>query len=248
MPMSWDASADAKLFAAVLKIHDVRPDYQQLAAEMGPDCTPKAVQHRFATIKARSRAGVEVAGRGQKVSTPRTQKTVSTPKSDTKATTTPRRAKAAPASSSKPMASTGKKRNAAGRNKTPEYASDDGDDEDAMVRMGADVDDGDYGGAEMPGLEGAAAKTTPLRSSSRSVAGGRKMYAEASSGEDDEEDNDEGDDEDDGFAGEEHRSKKVKSMIDDAELTEDQDLGLGLGPNDVEEAAFADALEEQMFS
>ncbi|KAK5171525.1 hypothetical protein LTR04_002416 [Oleoguttula sp. CCFEE 6159] len=36
MPMVWNAQADAKLFAAVLKIHDIKLDKEALAQEMGP--------------------------------------------------------------------------------------------------------------------------------------------------------------------------------------------------------------------
>ncbi|KAF2238535.1 hypothetical protein EV356DRAFT_528992 [Viridothelium virens] len=57
MPMTWDSHADARLFAAVLKTADVKLNYQALAAEMGPECTPKAIMHRIGGIKARGREG-----------------------------------------------------------------------------------------------------------------------------------------------------------------------------------------------
>ncbi|KAL2350468.1 hypothetical protein BJ546DRAFT_1068098 [Cryomyces antarcticus] len=51
MPMVWNAQADAKLFAAVLKIHDIKLDKEALAQEMGPDCTAYAIAHRIKKIK-----------------------------------------------------------------------------------------------------------------------------------------------------------------------------------------------------
>ncbi|KAF2094011.1 hypothetical protein NA57DRAFT_81014 [Rhizodiscina lignyota] len=49
--VKWDAEADAKLFAAFIKVHNVKIDYEALAREMGPDCTAKAIMHRIGKIK-----------------------------------------------------------------------------------------------------------------------------------------------------------------------------------------------------
>ncbi|KAL8921997.1 MAG: hypothetical protein Q9208_005451 [Pyrenodesmia sp. 3 TL-2023] len=52
--MKWDAAADASLFKCVLKVHDVKPNYGELAKEMkelGYDCTPKALTHRIGNIR-----------------------------------------------------------------------------------------------------------------------------------------------------------------------------------------------------
>ncbi|KAF2142745.1 uncharacterized protein K452DRAFT_297282 [Aplosporella prunicola CBS 121167] len=50
--MQWNHEADAKLLAAILKVHSFSVSYQALAEEMGQDCTPKAVTHRIAKLKA----------------------------------------------------------------------------------------------------------------------------------------------------------------------------------------------------
>ncbi|EXJ85933.1 hypothetical protein A1O1_06302 [Capronia coronata CBS 617.96] len=51
MPMTWDADADAKLFAAVLATSEVKINNGAVAEMMGPDCTAKAIIHRIAKIK-----------------------------------------------------------------------------------------------------------------------------------------------------------------------------------------------------
>ncbi|TID19494.1 hypothetical protein E2P81_ATG06661 [Venturia nashicola] len=56
MPMNWGPEADAKLFAAVLKVHDIKVNYAALATEMGADCTAKAITHRIAKIKSDGKA------------------------------------------------------------------------------------------------------------------------------------------------------------------------------------------------
>ncbi|MCJ1336478.1 choline dehydrogenase 7 [Bachmanniomyces sp. S44760] len=57
MPMNWDEKADAKLFAYVLKLHDIKVNYPALAEAMGSDCTPKAITHRIAKIKSSLKDG-----------------------------------------------------------------------------------------------------------------------------------------------------------------------------------------------
>ncbi|KAK5465066.1 hypothetical protein LTS15_001629 [Exophiala xenobiotica] len=55
MPMTWNADADAKLFAAVLATSAVKVEYEIVAQLMGPDCTKKAVTHRIGSIKAKAK-------------------------------------------------------------------------------------------------------------------------------------------------------------------------------------------------
>ncbi|MCJ1244220.1 hypothetical protein MMC30_001418 [Trapelia coarctata] len=50
--MKWGHEADAKLLAAVIRIHNIKLDYPALAAAMGDDCTSKALMHRFAKLKS----------------------------------------------------------------------------------------------------------------------------------------------------------------------------------------------------
>ncbi|KAL2050878.1 hypothetical protein ABVK25_008776 [Lepraria finkii] len=49
--MQWGPDVDAKLFMYVLKIHNVKLDYQALAMAMGNDVTPKAIIHRIAKLR-----------------------------------------------------------------------------------------------------------------------------------------------------------------------------------------------------
>ncbi|KAK3170004.1 hypothetical protein OEA41_009389 [Lepraria neglecta] len=49
--MQWGPEVDAKLFMYVLKIHNVKLDYQALALAMGNDVTPKAITHRIARLR-----------------------------------------------------------------------------------------------------------------------------------------------------------------------------------------------------
>ncbi|KAJ9498487.1 hypothetical protein H2202_006174 [Exophiala xenobiotica] len=55
MPMTWNADADAKLFAAVLATSAVKVEYEVVAQLMGPDCTKKAITHRISSIKAKAK-------------------------------------------------------------------------------------------------------------------------------------------------------------------------------------------------
>ncbi|KAK4920839.1 hypothetical protein LTR28_012838, partial [Elasticomyces elasticus] len=56
MPMTWTPQADAKLFAAVVKVYEIKlgggEKLQQIARLMGSDCTAKAITHRIAKIKS----------------------------------------------------------------------------------------------------------------------------------------------------------------------------------------------------
>lgn len=54
--MQWTDEATARLLVHILKIHNVKLDYEQLAQCMGPECTAKAVMHRVARIKATAAA------------------------------------------------------------------------------------------------------------------------------------------------------------------------------------------------
>lgn len=57
-------------------MHDTKINYQALAAEMGPECTPKAITHQIAKIKA---TGKTESG-GAPNSTPRKSAANSTPR------------------------------------------------------------------------------------------------------------------------------------------------------------------------
>ncbi|KIW32130.1 uncharacterized protein PV07_03700 [Cladophialophora immunda] len=56
MPMTWDADADARLFAAVLATSEIKIDYTAVAARMGNGCTAKAVTHRVTNIKNKAKS------------------------------------------------------------------------------------------------------------------------------------------------------------------------------------------------
>ncbi|CAF9938830.1 hypothetical protein IMSHALPRED_001099 [Imshaugia aleurites] len=61
--MQWGPDADAKLFMHVLKIHNVKIDYNALAMAMGNDVTPKALTHRIAKLRSMADdASTPVAG------------------------------------------------------------------------------------------------------------------------------------------------------------------------------------------
>ncbi|QDS70299.1 hypothetical protein FKW77_008107 [Venturia effusa] len=47
MPMNWTTEADARLFAAVMKVHDIKVNYAALAAEMGPGTYMHPSPHLF---------------------------------------------------------------------------------------------------------------------------------------------------------------------------------------------------------
>ncbi|KAF3921402.1 hypothetical protein ABW21_db0200684 [Orbilia brochopaga] len=67
--MRWDATADAKLFMAVLKVHSLKLNYDAIAKLMGEDCTAKAISHRIAKLKNLSG---EVGGASTSASAPNT--------------------------------------------------------------------------------------------------------------------------------------------------------------------------------
>ncbi|KAI7083402.1 hypothetical protein KC356_g7605 [Hortaea werneckii] len=55
MPMVWNAETDAKLLSAILQVYDVKINGAKLAevaALMGPECTPKALTHRLAKFRS----------------------------------------------------------------------------------------------------------------------------------------------------------------------------------------------------
>ncbi|USW51418.1 hypothetical protein Slin15195_G047370 [Septoria linicola] len=54
MPMTWNAEAEAKLYALILQVCDVKPTEAQraeIASRMSPDCTAKAISHKIAAIR-----------------------------------------------------------------------------------------------------------------------------------------------------------------------------------------------------
>ncbi|KAI9875731.1 MAG: hypothetical protein M1830_008061 [Pleopsidium flavum] len=51
MVMHWNDKTDVKLFLHVLKIHNVKLNYEALAAAMGSDVTPKAISHRISRLR-----------------------------------------------------------------------------------------------------------------------------------------------------------------------------------------------------
>ncbi|KAI7154447.1 hypothetical protein KC349_g7645 [Hortaea werneckii] len=65
MPMVWNAETDAKLLSAILQVCDVKINgvkLDEVAALMGPECTPKALTHRLAKFRSLAKttdAGVE---------------------------------------------------------------------------------------------------------------------------------------------------------------------------------------------
>ncbi|CAK1366510.1 unnamed protein product [Cercospora beticola] len=79
MPMTWNDEAQAKLYAIILQVCDVKPSEAQkveIASRMGPDCTAKAITHKIAAIR-KAAAGTPNATTGSrptgitKKSTPR---------------------------------------------------------------------------------------------------------------------------------------------------------------------------------
>ncbi|GAB1736816.1 hypothetical protein NU219Hw_g8844t1 [Hortaea werneckii] len=67
MPMVWNAETDAKLLSAILQVYDVKINgvkLAEVAALMGPECTPKALTHRLAKFRSLAKttdAGDETA-------------------------------------------------------------------------------------------------------------------------------------------------------------------------------------------
>ncbi|KAE9963351.1 hypothetical protein EG328_011494 [Venturia inaequalis] len=123
MPMNWGPEADAKLFAAVLKVHDIKVNYAALAAEMGSDCTAKAITHRIAKIKSDGKASS--TGAASTPTTPkraRATKTVSTPKTPLTA---------------------GRERSRRASVKATNYAQSDDDDSEDGVKRDADAGEGE---------------------------------------------------------------------------------------------------------
>ncbi|TKA63233.1 hypothetical protein B0A49_08466 [Cryomyces minteri] len=111
MPMVWNAQADAKLFAAVLKVHDLKLDKEALAQEMGPDCTAYAIAHRIKKIKTDASATADGVPAPPPASTMETKRPASTKKlaMSTKGTK---------ASTAGTVSSNGKKRTASAQIKT----------------------------------------------------------------------------------------------------------------------------------
>ncbi|KAK4501341.1 hypothetical protein PRZ48_007149 [Zasmidium cellare] len=57
MPMQWDAAADQKLFAAVVRVFDVKLGNgvgEKLAKFMGPECNAKSIANHFTVIRKRA--------------------------------------------------------------------------------------------------------------------------------------------------------------------------------------------------
>ncbi|KAF2756014.1 hypothetical protein EJ05DRAFT_512584 [Pseudovirgaria hyperparasitica] len=55
MPMNWDTATEAKLFSLLLresKLSLSADILKRIATEMGPECTPKAITHRIAKLRA----------------------------------------------------------------------------------------------------------------------------------------------------------------------------------------------------
>ncbi|KAI9827369.1 MAG: hypothetical protein M1826_006294 [Phylliscum demangeonii] len=52
MPIKWNERADSELFMHVLKIHNIKLDYQALADAMGSGCTSNAISHRISRLKS----------------------------------------------------------------------------------------------------------------------------------------------------------------------------------------------------
>ncbi|KAM3417313.1 hypothetical protein BST61_g5565 [Cercospora zeina] len=60
MPMTWDNEAQAKLYAIILQVCDVKPTEAQkveIASRMGPGCTAKAITHKIAAIRKAGASG-----------------------------------------------------------------------------------------------------------------------------------------------------------------------------------------------
>ncbi|KAL8754638.1 MAG: hypothetical protein Q9184_005050 [Pyrenodesmia sp. 2 TL-2023] len=88
--MKWDPAADASLFKCVLKVHDIKPNYGELAKEMkelGYDCTPKALTHRIGNIRKATGAPAD-ASASDAVTTPGNSPMKAKPGKAAKSTTT----------------------------------------------------------------------------------------------------------------------------------------------------------------
>ncbi|KAI9853153.1 MAG: hypothetical protein M1838_000009 [Thelocarpon superellum] len=51
MPVRWDDHAHVRLLINILKVHEVKLDYNALAAAMGEGCTAKAISHRIFKLR-----------------------------------------------------------------------------------------------------------------------------------------------------------------------------------------------------
>ncbi|KAI9856890.1 MAG: hypothetical protein M1813_008727 [Trichoglossum hirsutum] len=51
MVMTWNDKADVRLFVNVLKIHNIKLDYVEIAKAMGDNVTAKAITHRISKLR-----------------------------------------------------------------------------------------------------------------------------------------------------------------------------------------------------
>ncbi|KAK4889016.1 hypothetical protein LTR27_012131 [Elasticomyces elasticus] len=75
--IKWDAANDRKLLLMILKISNVKPDYDALAAAMStPDCKPsaKAVSVRLGKLKAMANSAAGESPSTEKATTPKRKK------------------------------------------------------------------------------------------------------------------------------------------------------------------------------
>ncbi|KAE8154610.1 hypothetical protein BDV25DRAFT_135778 [Aspergillus avenaceus] len=90
MPITWTAETDAKLFLGFLaqcRSENFKPDYEKLAAHMGPEVTACAIQNRIIRLR---RMVEDKAGSESAPTTPAKRKPGRPPKS---ATPTPKKVK-----------------------------------------------------------------------------------------------------------------------------------------------------------
>lgn len=70
--MTWNGEADAKLLLAILKVSDVKPDFEAVAQQLTTDevtCTPRAVQEHLKKLRKIAQADVDPTAPGKAATT-----------------------------------------------------------------------------------------------------------------------------------------------------------------------------------
>ncbi|MCJ1363908.1 hypothetical protein MMC16_003017 [Acarospora aff. strigata] len=110
--MTWDGAADQHLLLSILTTHDVKVDFDVVAANLG--CTPRAVQERLKKLKKIAAEQKDADPNAPK--TPTKTKAVITENGDA-TTPTPKKRKVATPKSTTPKSSTPKKSATAAKDK-----------------------------------------------------------------------------------------------------------------------------------
>ncbi|MCJ1387212.1 hypothetical protein MMC18_000052 [Xylographa bjoerkii] len=128
MPMIWTDQARAELFGHIIRIHNVKINYDLVVAAMGPECTKNAIMHQVQKLKTvnddAATPGEEAEATGEAMELVTPKKRGRKPKADGAKTPT-RRAK-----NGGKLVGIGAKASQAAKLKAAAEAATDGDDEE----------------------------------------------------------------------------------------------------------------------